>query len=341
MRKSVRLADIAKRLGVSTVTVSNALSGQKGVSDSLRDQIRRTATEMGYQPKNAAAAGVPKVLNIGVIISEKYLGDYPSYYWKIYQELSLLAGSFKCVILFEVLRHEHEAEKKMPLFLTESKIDGLMVLGEISSAYLKTVLERTKLPMLLLDFMKRSIQVPCVMANNYYGMYQMVNYLIYKGHRRIAYVGTLQASSSIMDRYFGYCKALTENGIEVNPDWVIDDRSLEDGQIGNIRLPEQMPTAFACNCDLTAAEVVRILEERGYRVPEDISIVGFDNYLVTGRCDVEITTYEVNLKEMVYMALKSIINAVVHGNSAGDMQFVPGRVVEKESVKARGVAVSA
>lgn len=332
MKKQVRLSDIAEKLNVSTVTVSNALSGQKGVSDELRERVKRMAAEMGYQPKSEGAAGDKKILNIGVIISEKYLGDYPSYYWKVYQELSLQAGRNKCVILFEVLRHESEASLTLPLFAREQEIRGLMVLGEISSAYLKFLHERLNLPMVFVDFMKRGIPVPAVMANNYYGMYQMVNYLIQQGHKKIAYVGTVQANNSIMDRYFGYCKALMMNGIPLNPEWVIDDRTME-GQIGNIQLPREMPTAFACNCDLTASEVVNLLEKNGYRIPEDISIVGFDNYLYEGLCDVKVTTYEVNLKEMVRSALKMIVVAAEHGAALGDMQFVPGRIVEKESVK--------
>lgn len=330
MKKQVRLSDIAEKLNVSTVTVSNALSGQKGVSDELRERVKRLAAEMGYQPKSEGPAGDKKILNIGVIISEKYLSDYPSYYWKVYQELSLQAGRSKCVILFEALRHESEDTLALPLFAMEQEIRGLIVLGEIGSEYLKSLHERLNLPMVFVDFMKQDIPVPAVMANNFYGMYQMVSYLIQQGHKKIAYVGTVRANNSIMDRYFGYCKALAMNGIPLNPEWIIDDRNME-GEIGNIQLPGEMPTAFACNCDLTASEVVNLLEKNGYRVPEDISIVGFDNYLYEGLCDVKVTTYEVNLKEMVRCALK-MIAAAEQGSALADMQFVSGRIVEKESV---------
>ena len=107
MRKEVRLADIAKQLGVSVVTVSNALAGQKGVSEELRTKIKQVAAEMGYQVRGTAVSS-KKILNVGVIIGEKYLGPYPSYYWKVYQELSLIAGLHNCVILFEVLRQERQ-----------------------------------------------------------------------------------------------------------------------------------------------------------------------------------------------------------------------------------------
>lgn len=331
MRKEVRLADIAKQLGVSVVTVSNALAGQKGVSEELRTKIKQVAAEMGYQVRGTAVSS-KKILNVGVIIGEKYLGPYPSYYWKVYQELSLIAGLHNCVILFEVLRHEREAALELPLFAVEQQIQGLIVIGEIGRPYLEFLHEQPDFPMVLVDFMMQGMGCPSVMADNYYGMYKMVNYLIEQGHKEIAYVGTLLASNSITDRYFGYRKALMERGLEVNPDWVLQDRTME-GQIGNIQLPDRMPTAFACNCDLTASVLVNLLESRGYRIPEDISIVGFDNYLYEGLCDTSITSYEVDIKEMVRCAIKIVVSLAECGKAPADMRMVSGCVVEKESVR--------
>lgn len=331
MRKEVRLADIAKQFGVSVVTVSNALAGQKGVSEELRTKIKQVAAEMGYQVRGTAVSS-KKILNVGVIIGEKYLGPYPSYYWKVYQELSLIAGLHNCVILFEVLRHEREEALELPLFAMEQQIQGLIVIGEIGRPYLEFLHEQPDFPMVLVDFMMQGMGCPSVMADNYYGMYKMVNYLIEQGHKEIAYVGTLLASNSITDRYFGYRKALMERGLEMNPDWVLQDRTME-GQIGNIQLPDRMPTAFACNCDLTASVLVNLLESRGYRIPEDISIVGFDNYLYEGLCDTSITSYEVDIKEMVRCAIKIVVSLAECGKAPADMRMVSGCVVEKESVR--------
>ena len=286
---------------------------------------------MGYQVRGTAVSS-KKILNVGVIIGEKYLGPYPSYYWKVYQELSLIAGLHNCVILFEVLRHEREAALELPLFAMEQQIQGLIVIGEIGRPYLEFLHEQPDFPMVLVDFMMQGMGCPSVMADNYYGMYKMVNYLIEQGHKEIAYVGTLLASNSITDRYFGYRKALMERGLEMNPDWVLQDRTME-GQIGNIQLPDRMPTAFACNCDLTASVLVNLLESRGYRIPEDISIVGFDNYLYEGLCDTSITSYEVDIKEMVRCAIKIVVSLAECGKAPADMRMVSGCVVEKESVR--------
>ena len=97
MAKAVKLADIAAVVGVSTVTVSKALSDQKGVSEELREKIKQLAEEMGYQPpstnKKLAAA---KQYNIGVLIQEIYLDKYASFYWLLYQELTKKAVGRGC-----------------------------------------------------------------------------------------------------------------------------------------------------------------------------------------------------------------------------------------------------
>ncbi len=346
MKKEVRLADIANRLQVSTVTVSNALAGQKGVSEELRERIKQTAAQMGYQSRAAAAASGKKILTIGVIISEQYLGNYPSFYWKVYQTLAVEARDQSCVLPFEVLTKEGEEALTLPLFTRDSKTDGLIVIGEISSRYLQFLKNETELPLVFVDFQKKGMSASAVLTNNFYGMYEMVNYLIENGHRDIAYVGTIRANNSIMDRYFGYLKALTEADIPACPEWVIKDRD-ETGYLTDIPLPERMPTAFACNSDLTASALIKILAGKGYRVPGDISVVGFDNYLYEGLCDIKITSYEVNVTEMVKAALTDIISQVredgcVRTNGTEEetreaarqrVQIITGRLVVKDSVR--------
>lgn len=334
MKKDVRLADIAERLKVSTVTVSNALANQKGVSDELREKIKQTAAEMGYQPKGSASQAAKEILNLGVIISEKYLGDYPSFYWKIYQELTIAAREQNCVLLFEMLTHEAEQEKRLPLFTHNAKMEGILIIGEISSAYLRALYDGTSFPQVYLDFMKKGMPVSCVMTNNFYGMYHMVSYLIDNGHRDIGYVGTVKANNSIMDRYLGYCKALMVADIPFRPEWVLDDRTME-GALVDIKLPETMPTAFACNSDLTASELVRTLKGKGIRVPEDVSVVGFDNYLYEGLCDILITSYEVNIKAMVRTAVSLLIRQIRQEGLEPETAIISGHLVEKESVQRR------
>lgn len=99
-----------------------------------------------------------------------------------------------------------------------------------------------------------------------------------------------------------------------------------------LQLPKDMPTAFVCNCDLTASFLIKKLRENGYRVPEDISVVGFDNYLYPGLSDIHITTYEVDMGEMARRAIHNMIKKITSDNYKSGVTVVEGRLVLKDSV---------
>jgi DNA-binding LacI/PurR family transcriptional regulator len=161
----------------------------------------------------------------------------------------------------------------------------------------------------------------------------LTNHLLSLGHREIGYVGTLLSTASITDRYLGYTKALMEQSIPVRHEWVVDDRDAEGMNI-EIRLPEPMPTAFVCNCDHAAALLIRKLRESGYRVPQDISVVGFDNYLMPGLCDIGITTYAVDISEMARAAVRILLNKLTGQPYRPGLQMTDGYIIEKESARA-------
>lgn len=330
---NVRLADIAERVGVSIVTVHNALAGRRGVSDEVRDKILREADAMGYQQKRPAPVRDKsrRLKHIGVIISEKYLADYTTYYWKMYQEMAIAATDKNCIVAVEVLRHETEDHLILPRMLEEDTVDGLIVLGAIHREYIALMQENTDIPLVFLDYYDCELARNAVVADDFYGMYQMTEYLFERGFQELAYVGSIHATSSIMDRYCGFYKAMLEHGKQPRQDWLMEDRD-EIGYI-HLALPEEMPQAFVCNCDLVAGMLIRELEKKGYRVPEDISVVGFDNYVYPGFPDKQVTTYEPDMKAMAAAALDKALKQIKNPESAGKLEVISGRIVEKNSVR--------
>lgn len=337
MAKAVKLADIAKIMNVSTVTVSKALSNQKGVSEEMREKIKQLAKEMGYRsPSEAKMMSAKRSYNIGIIVSERYLDQYESFYWKMYQAVATKAVSKECFTMLEVLSLETEQNLELPKLLKEHKTEGMIILGLLKEDYLNMLEQDIDVPFICLDFYDRRHECDAVVTDNFYGMYKLTNYLFEMGHKDIAYVGTLLYTGSITDRYFGYAKALMENGQKVRREWIIEDRNIEDGQRDDdfeFKFPEKMPTAFVCNCDLTAGEFINVLKKRGYRVPEDISVVGFDNYIHPGICDVGITTYEVDIKEMARKTINNLLKKMSGEYYKQGISIVEGHMVIKDSVR--------
>lgn len=337
MAKAVKLADIAEIVGVSTVTVSKALSDQKGVSEELREKIKQLADEMGYkQPSAVRKLQNNKSYNIGVIIAEHFLTKYESFYWQMYQAVATMAVSKGCFTMLEVVSDEEEGAEELPKLLLGHKVDGVVVIGAMTHGYLENLNTNGGVPVIYMDFYDEKETSDAVISNSFYGTYALTNYLFQMGHRKIAYVGTLLATSSITDRYFGYSKSLLEHGVKLQQDYVIDDRDLETGMLNlesMSKLPKDMPTAFVCNCDLTASYMIKILNEQGYKVPEDVSVVGYDNYLYPGLCEIGITTYEADIKEMARRVIHNIIKKMENDNYKPGVFIVEGRLVRRDSVK--------
>lgn len=339
IRKSVKMSDIADRLNVSTVTVSKALSGQKGVSEEMREKIRELAEQMGYQaPSAARGKKMVKSHNIGILISARYLENHDSFYWRVYQEAADRAIQKECFTMFESISEEMEESNQKPRLLEEKKVDGLIVIGKPGYSYGEYLKENAGMPMVFLDFYDTDAGVDCFVSDGFYGTYVLTNYLFRKGHREIAYVGTLFATESITDRYLGYVKSLLEHGVTPKREYLIPDRDVNSGlrdDYVSYQFPEQMPTAFVCNCDFIAGLIIKALQERGLRVPQDISVVGYDNYLYPGLTDVGITTYEVDVKEMARCAVNTLIKKMENEPYKKGIHIVAGHLVEKESVAER------
>ncbi len=121
-------------------------------------------------------------------------------------------------------------------------------------------------------------------------------------------------------------------GLSLNPDYIIPDRNEDGGKIQFV-LPEKMPTAFVCNCDETAYNFIEHLNSLGINVPEDLSIVGFDNYIFATLCKPQLTTVVVNMKKMVNAAVVAIINMINNENNPSNRILISDKLVIRDSVK--------
>jgi DNA-binding LacI/PurR family transcriptional regulator len=154
------------------------------------------------------------------------------------------------------------------------------------------------------------------------------------GHEDIVYVGTVLFTNSITDRYLGFYKSMLEHGKKASEIIEIGDRDWITGDVSGYQynFPEKMPTAFVCNCDLAANNLIKVLRSKGYRVPEDISVVGYDNYLYPGLLDIGITTYDVNVKEMARKSIKILIKKINNNSYKSGVHIVEGSIVFRDSV---------
>ena len=332
MAKAVRMSDIAERLHVSIVTVSKALAGKDGVGEELRREILQLADEMGYQNKKNKPDAPAKTYTLGIVTSYRYIEKGQSFYWNLYERILFYLAQTGHIGILEVVTDNAEQEQQIPRLVQEERVDGVIVMGNFSRAY-RDMLAETGIPMVVLDAFDARYHRDSVISDGYYGMYTMVDYLLQMGHRDIVFVGSVNATSSITDRYYGYCRAMREAGVTVTDDWILPDRDSEGKVVISLEHLKKLPTAFACNCDITAYVLLSALKEKGIRVPEDVSIVGFDDYILAGLAVPALTTYAVDIDHMAKASAQQLIRRIQRPEMDVRRIVISGKLVIRDSVK--------
>lgn len=330
MEKKIRMADIAQQLGISVVSVSKALSGKDGVSDETRAKVLELARQMDYVPLRSREKAESHVNSgiIGILMDDLFFADN-TFYSNMYRQLVKCCNEHGYSAMLELVTSEAEASCFVPAMVQGKKVDGLIFMGEFAKDYIRSTVAGG-LPHILLDFYHEDLGADSVTSDNVTGGYLLTQHLLRSGRTRIGFVGSILATSSIMDRFLGYSKALLQAGIPVRMDWVLEDRVGKTTPMPPT-LPEDMPEAFLCSCDDTAFTVVDLLKRRGYRIPEDIAVAGYDNYHIAQFCTPQLTTYKVNVQAMGRHAVEQLIRKIKGNDFSRNNTVVSGEIIVRES----------
>lgn len=320
--KKVSMQDIASELGISKMTVSKCFKNSEDISEETKQLILKKAEEMGYEYRKRVK------YHVAVLFSEVYFEPNEKFYSGLYKRLQELewANSVK----FSLFYVSREAERRCELNPGVQESDGIMLLGQFSKKYVTFIMGKS-IPLLCLDFHYRGVEADSVVSDSFQASYNLTAYLIELGHRDIAFVGNLNYTNSVNDRYLGYYKAILEEGISQEGGRRMDDRD-EAGILKEFCLPEKMPTAFVCNNDHTAFLLIQQLKREGYLVPKQISVVGFDDVLYSEISDPPITSAHVQRKFMAEQALSLMKRRWNHPEAGARMVTIDCGIRYRESV---------
>ena len=326
----VRMRDVGAKLGVSTVTVSKALNGKDGVSEEVRARIVEAAKQMGYEID--APVVVNRHISIGVLVGHRFYSEDDAFYSKVYTRLIQVAHTLNITVLLEIVSREYEDNCILPKFIQNKQIEGLIYLGSLDDNYINYV-NSQNVPYIYLDFYNNNKMEDSVVSDNYSGSYAITKLLINKGHKDIRFIGRIEATSSIFDRYMGYLKAIIEFGLlnetDITP---IPDRN-ERGKAYKEYELTNISKAYVCNCDLAAFYLKNSLIAKGYKIPEDVSITGFDDSYFATISSPELTTYKVNIKALTTTALQLLLRKINGETDFKVKKIVSGDIIERASVK--------
>lgn len=321
--KAVRLLDVARRAGVGVGTASRVLNNEASVSEEKRRRVLEAIEELGYRP-NAIARSlkVSRTKTLGVIIPDVS----NEFYSEIVRGAEDAARGERYNILLCSTDGKSEKEGHAVSMLSEKLVDGIIMLSYDLSGDILRSLHEADIPVALIATLLEEDAFITVNISNYQASRQAVEYLLGLGHRRIAMIaGPERDRDGGENRLAGYQAALAESGIGYDP--VLVERSggytYEQGYLCMQRILERNTglTAVFAASDHIAMGCIRALWDRGVRVPEDVSVMGFDNLSITNYAIPPVTTVDQPRYEMGRLAAEKICQ-ILDGQTVEERHFV-------------------
>ena len=333
----MNLKDIAKLAGVSTATVSNVLNGNTSkVSVSTKERIEKIIKEVDYKP-NAMARSLAKKESkmIGLVVP--YIGPDEDFFMNPYyaRMVAALERYVRSKEYYLMLRCVPDCRQVIPQ-LSSWNVDGVFFLGVVEPD-VKEIISALDAPVVFLDTYTKEKNIVNVGLDDYKGGYLSARYLIGKGHKKIAlacpdYKGT----GVVRERYLGFKKACEEAKIEFTEDDIYRTDTVYNGAItvGNdIALSGKGYTAVATMSDIVAFGLMEGIKQCGFSVPDDMSVIGFDNLAEGEYVNPKLTTISQDINEKANAAGRGMFE-ILEGNKdyTADIHL-PVQIIERQTVR--------
>lgn len=310
MRKSkVSMQDIADRLGISRNAVSLALARKPGVSEETQEMVFYMAKKLGY----AKIPGTQSTENKILILIPEYIRDDSYFYNQIYWAVDERAKQKGYIAIMASLSPQMEQDRSLPELYNDFDFSGIIVIGVVQVEYIQFLTTVTE-NLVVVDNTYWDVPLDSIVTANTDAGYKMTRYLLDNGHRKIGFIGSIQTTTSIFERWCGYQCAMQNAGLRPYRELSILASSPLSSLLSNSdelcekmqQLPE-IPDAFVCGGDRIAIAAIQSLKKLGYRIPEDVSIVGIDDIDMSQVITPRLTTARIDRARMGREAIDLLI----------------------------------
>ncbi|SMD43662.1 transcriptional regulator, LacI family [Aquiflexum balticum DSM 16537] len=335
MKKSITIKDIAKKLNISTATVSRALRGSSEISKETKSAVMKIAKEMHYHPNLLARSLINKTSKVLGVVVPTINRQFWSNSISGIESVAYKKG-YKVMIFQSAESYQKEVE--IVEILANSMVDGILIAFSKETqdyAHIEDLRERG-IPVLLFERVCESLPLSKVITDDFFGAKCIVNHLIERGKNRIAYIGGPLSLPVCMERFRGYQSALLENKISFDQDLVIEisdfDADFSSNAFKNLWHSGNRPDAVFCFADILALGVLAASKELGIKVPKDLAIAGFGNDDITKYVSPSISTMAQPSFEIGQLAAKLILKEI---NFEEEDEFVFRTEIIKPNLIAR------
>jgi DNA-binding LacI/PurR family transcriptional regulator len=320
---------------VSHSTVSRALRDSPLVNRSTAEAIRRIAQECGYRPSAAARSLVTqRTFTVGVVvtnISDPFVAG-------VVGGIEDAGSEHGFSVFLANSNADPDQEVRVVRSFEERRVDGIVVTSSRVGALYVPLLTQREIPIVLLNSHHPSQFAHSVMIDNVAGSREAMSHLLALGHRRIAYLGDRFGHQSDAERLEGYRAALARAHLRVDPNLVVHGDGRPEGANEPIRRLLGLaarPTAIFCYNDMSALGAMRELRSFGLRVPDDMSIVGFDDLHISQYLEPPLTTVRQPVRQMGRLAMETLVGLLA-GVKSRRRITVPGELIVRGSTAPPG-----
>ncbi len=308
---TVTIRDVAKRARVSISTASRALNNSGPVKEETKARVLKAVKEINYTP-NAIARGLVtrKTGNIGFLLPASVKdGTSNPFYSRVFEGIEAETRERNYHLIFSIL---DENQEDLPRMVKEKNIDGVILASKVSERLILQ-LEEEGITLALVDHAIEQGNVDSVVIDNFNGACKMVNYLLKLGHRRIGFIRGPQDRPSFIQRFEGYKETLKKAGLEYDKRIVWEaDLDFDDAyKVMKKKIKTQpFPTAIFATTDIVALTTAKVIQEEGLRIPEDVSLAGFDDILQARQAHPPLTTIRVFKREMGRITVRKLFENI-------------------------------
>lgn len=339
-RKDVTIDDIAKEAGVSKATVSRVLNNPEKVAEDTRKRVLSVIQRKNYRPSPLARGlNTRKTGVIGVLVSD----ITNPFYAVMVRSIEEVCRVHQYHIFLCNTGGRAEEEELYLRSLLEKRVDGIILGATQVDSPIVDILKDVDTPFIFVSRLPRERErYDYVVVDNVLGGYIATRYLISLGHTKIAYLAGRWTTSSNLDRFEGYKKALAEVGIEIREEHIYQGEfTIDGGYREGIRMlstTSNRPTAVFCANDAMAIGLLEACYEQGVKVPEELSIIGFDDIPLSAFRFIQLTTISQSIAEVGALSGKILLDKILHPEQRNVLQqivFPPKLIVRRTCARLR------
>lgn len=335
---AVTVKDVARRAGVSPSTVSRVCNNNTSISKETRDRVQKAIAELGYELPTPQDTPQIAVRHIGIILppSQKEAYENP-FYLKAIRGISQVCNQRHVALSVVTGKDSEETLQSVRTLHRGKTADGFIVLySQKNDPIVDYLCEHGLLYVIVGKPVELANQTVCIDNDNLTAGREAADYLYSLGHRRIGYIGSKSEFMYASDRRTGYQLSLMLHDLPVRPDYCIEMESIHSEAAEDLKLllaKQDRPTAFVVSDDLLALTLERVCIQMGLTIPEDISIIAFNNSLYAQLASPQLTAVDINSYQLGQEAANQIINHAENPNLTTTRIIVPHTIVERNSCR--------